>query len=604
MKSNLHFDNDFSGLAGAGAPLSRQISKSLQHPQNLTHYHSVFSTNNRQSGFLELKIGGEHRHAPWVKKWFVFEDGSLNYADGPLAKQDEYQFISMERVISFRADSNAKLPVISVVTLDGTFFLRVSDVEEMRHWLFSFQKSVALVITKLLYKRQRGLQEDSRIWGSALGDANGEGMNLARLQLRGGLKRGQLVLEAPGNQDPNVMPSPSSPFVRKTSVYIETQAIPSSYDEARDSANRQAYSLSSSRMMAISPAIPISMGQMLREVSKTNIASSYKEETTAPISAYMKRAGHTASRRGSHRHGGSDDEDEDNVDRQAYDTENDEEQNDDDDDDGSRRSDQDEDDMMFDMDENVEERAEARQHYQHQHHSNQQLNRSNISSLSYDNQSGGYANRSRKPTTGGSSVATSLSSTRSSGVIGDISRHIASSSFHVSWTCGSCSHTGIREKNEDRLVQEPCVLLSQEEKAKSVDSHYFGGGESHSCGYFAVYDGHGGDEASQFLVQEMHTRLIKHDLFHSNTEDAIMDVCKEVDVDFLNLCVRLRKGSGTTALGAILQGSRLTVFNIGDSMAVLCSSGMAVEMSNSHKPGRPDEAERINNANGWITEEK
>lgn len=39
-------------------------------------------------------------------------------------------------------------------------------------------------------------------------------------------------------------------------------------------------------------------------------------------------------------------------------------------------------------------------------------------------------------------------------------------------------------------------------------------------------------------------------------------------------------------------------------MAVLCSGGIAIEMSNSHKPGRADEAERIAQANGWITEEK
>ena len=59
---------------------------------------------------------------------------------------------------------------------------------------------------------------------------------------------------------------------------------------------------------------------------------------------------------------------------------------------------------------------------------------------------------------------------------------------------------------------------------------------------------------------------------------------------YQEICARLRKGSGTTALGAVLHGTRLTVFNIGDSMAVLCSGGVAVEMSNSHKPGRPDEA--------------
>jgi hypothetical protein len=46
------------------------------------------------------------------------------------------------------------------------------------------------------------------------------------------------------------------------------------------------------------------------------------------------------------------------------------------------------------------------------------------------------------------------------------------------------------------------------------------------------------------------------------------------------------------------------VFNIGDSVAVLSSKGNAIELSDSHKPGRPDESERIRMANGWITEER
>lgn len=46
------------------------------------------------------------------------------------------------------------------------------------------------------------------------------------------------------------------------------------------------------------------------------------------------------------------------------------------------------------------------------------------------------------------------------------------------------------------------------------------------------------------------------------------------------------------------------VYNIGDSMAVMCTSGVACELSVSHKPGRADEERRIAEAGGWITEEK
>lgn len=411
----------------------------------------------------------------------------------------------------------------------------------MRQWLFSFQKSVALVITKLLYKRQRGYQEDSRIWGSALGDADGEGMDLARSQMRsaggGGLKRGALVLDGPDrSQYGSSVPSPTSPFMRKTSQQQMNETIPASWndDDTRDSPNRQAYSLSSSRMMAVSPAIPIGMGQLMREVTKTNLASSYKEETAAPINTYLRRNSHSNMH---HRPSGDYGGDDDDVDDQAYDIgEGRGGSRDEDDEDGSRGSGggSDDDDMMFDMDENVEEREEARHHQQH-HQQQHALNNSNISGVSYDNQSGGYMNRSRKPTTGGSSVATSLSSTRSGGgLASDISRLVAHAGHsYLSWSCGSFSDTGVRDKNEDRYVQEPCVLKSAEEKARDVDALFYGGGDPGSCGYFAVYDGHGGDEASQYLTQELHQRLVRHELFHTNTEEAVMDVCRAIDKDFL-----------------------------------------------------------------------
>lgn len=51
--------------------------------------------------------------------------------------------------------------------------------------------------------------------------------------------------------------------------------------------------------------------------------------------------------------------------------------------------------------------------------------------------------------------------------------------------------------------------------------------------------------------------------------------------------------AGSTAIMAFIEGSTLTIANIGDSRAVLCSAGVAINLSSDHKPDRIDEFERI-----------
>ncbi|RYH15748.1 hypothetical protein EON65_31250 [archaeon] len=70
------------------------------------------------------------------------------------------------------------------------------------------------------------------------------------------------------------------------------------------------------------------------------------------------------------------------------------------------------------------------------------------------------------------------------------------------------------------------------------------------------------------------------------------------------ICKRRSQYCGTTAVGVFIINGHLVSFNIGDSMAVLCRGNAAHEMNEAHKPGRKDETERIQRANGWITEEK
>ena len=137
-----------------------------------------------------------------------------------------------------------------------------------------------------------------------------------------------------------------------------------------------------------------------------------------------------------------------------------------------------------------------------------------------------------------------------------------------------------------------------------VEKEYEREEERERQGYFAVYDGHCGAEAAIHLQETLHFSIFHHPLYHTDMQTAIIESCVATDKEFLAQSRDRKQYSGTTALGAIVKGNELTVFNIGDCHAVLCCNGIAHDMSDPHKPNRPDEAARILAAKGWITEEK
>jgi len=125
---------------------------------------------------------------------------------------------------------------------------------------------------------------------------------------------------------------------------------------------------------------------------------------------------------------------------------------------------------------------------------------------------------------------------------------------------------------------------------------------SNSCGFYAVYDGHGGDRAAQFASESMHQRLTKSKAFAGkDLVAALQHAFHEVETEFLNVAGREGLRDGTTAVVALVQEDTLTLAHVGDSRGVLCRGGKAVELTHDHKPEMEAEKRRIESLGGFVS---
>ncbi|KAI5058504.1 hypothetical protein GOP47_0026674 [Adiantum capillus-veneris] len=153
--------------------------------------------------------------------------------------------------------------------------------------------------------------------------------------------------------------------------------------------------------------------------------------------------------------------------------------------------------------------------------------------------------------------------------------------------------------------------------------------------FFAVYDGHGGSQASNYCTERMHHALAeemsslslasKNDCDTSNGAtscsawEKVMSSCfSKVDQEVGGVCPHgqcndVGEGTatccgdsiapenvGTTAIVAIVSSCQIVVANCGDSRAVLSRDGEAIPLSKDHKPERDDETSRIEAAGGRV----
>ncbi|KAJ3679472.1 hypothetical protein LUZ60_017483 [Juncus effusus] len=99
-----------------------------------------------------------------------------------------------------------------------------------------------------------------------------------------------------------------------------------------------------------------------------------------------------------------------------------------------------------------------------------------------------------------------------------------------------------------------------------------------SFGYFAVYDGHTGKRAAEYLRDNLFNNIVSHPQFVSDTQWALVDAFDRTDDDLLDSIGDREDGS--TASVIVLFKDRLVVAHVGDSRVVISRKNQ----NGSHRP--------------------
>uniref|UniRef100_A0ACD5XKG9 Uncharacterized protein n=1 Tax=Avena sativa TaxID=4498 RepID=A0ACD5XKG9_AVESA len=118
---------------------------------------------------------------------------------------------------------------------------------------------------------------------------------------------------------------------------------------------------------------------------------------------------------------------------------------------------------------------------------------------------------------------------------------------------------------------------------------------------FAVFDGHGGQNAAEFAAENMPKYMageIKKvdggDI--DQVEEAVKKAYLKTDEEFL----KREESGGACCVTALLHKGGLTVSNTGDCRAVLSRAGKAEAITSDHRASRDDERERIESLGGFV----
>eukprot|EP00775_Hariotina_reticulata_P007448 gene7448-7658_t len=137
--------------------------------------------------------------------------------------------------------------------------------------------------------------------------------------------------------------------------------------------------------------------------------------------------------------------------------------------------------------------------------------------------------------------------------------------------------------------------LHMEDKVVNIDLTAHPAFSGHRRAAFAaVFDGHGGDEAAEYLQDHLFSHLLEQqDLLASEPLKAFGAAVHLAEQEVLMQFEATSCKAGSTLLAALLVDDKLFVANVGDSRAVIGRGTQAQQLTRDHKPTCLQEQERI-----------
>ncbi|KOC64583.1 Protein phosphatase 1E [Habropoda laboriosa] len=148
-------------------------------------------------------------------------------------------------------------------------------------------------------------------------------------------------------------------------------------------------------------------------------------------------------------------------------------------------------------------------------------------------------------------------------------------------------------KNCRRKMEDRHVVLH--------DLHtIFGIEHDSTANYYAVFDGHAGQDAAVYCATHLHQYLAENIYYPTDPEQALLNAFLTTDAQFIEKSEVQKVCGGTTAVCSLILNKNLYVAWVGDSTATLIKRDSVVQLVKPHRLNRTDEVRRIKRMGGVV----